>query len=235
MSRPQFPDPLGRRELNVPGATAHKAGLTLEDRVKALEQGAAGRPGPDVSNGSVITSDTTQTGGVKWAKSPALAYRMMAHSSCHAFGLAAGDYFLAAHGLPTTGAHNGLLIDLRSAEQALTNMTATLRLKAFGSCNATASNVDLTVKLQRVTASGGGGGVTTYTLSATSLSCGFTSAAGTRIAANDTTRGPITSTATFDSTNFPDGLYVLTLTVGAGGVAANSVPKIGTFLEIVYA
>jgi hypothetical protein len=81
MSRPQFPDPLGRRELNVPGATAHKAGLTLEDRVKALEQGAAGRPGPDVSNGSVITSDTTQTGGVGWIKAGrAYIYRTAAQT-----------------------------------------------------------------------------------------------------------------------------------------------------------
>lgn len=70
MSQPQFPDPLGRRELNRPGATSHKAGLALEERVKALEAGAAGRPGPGVSNGSVITSDTTQTGGVKWQAKP---------------------------------------------------------------------------------------------------------------------------------------------------------------------
>jgi hypothetical protein len=67
MSQPQFPDPLGRRELLSPGATAHKAGLSLEDRVKALEQGALGRPGPGVTTGSVPTSDTTQTGGVKWS------------------------------------------------------------------------------------------------------------------------------------------------------------------------
>jgi hypothetical protein len=71
MSQPQFPDPTGARELLRPGATAHKAGLSIEERVKALEMGAAGRPGPGVSNGSVITSDTTQTGGVKWQRPPA--------------------------------------------------------------------------------------------------------------------------------------------------------------------
>jgi hypothetical protein len=66
MSMPQFPDPMGRRELVNPGATAHKAGLSLEDRVKALEQGAAGRPGPGVVDGSVLTADAAATGRSKW-------------------------------------------------------------------------------------------------------------------------------------------------------------------------
>jgi len=65
-SAPQFPDPLGVREVVRPGATAHKAGLDLVRRVAALEQGALGRPGPGVPNGSGIISDTTQTGGARW-------------------------------------------------------------------------------------------------------------------------------------------------------------------------
>lgn len=43
MSKPQFPDPAGRREVLEPGATAHKAGASLEGRLRALEQGAAPR------------------------------------------------------------------------------------------------------------------------------------------------------------------------------------------------
>lgn len=43
MSDPQFPDPLGVRELIVPGGTSHKAGPMLEDRLKAVERGAANR------------------------------------------------------------------------------------------------------------------------------------------------------------------------------------------------
>jgi hypothetical protein len=66
MSMPQFPDPLNRRELVNPGATAHKAGLSLEDRVKALEQGALGRPGPGVVAGSVPVADTAATGNTRW-------------------------------------------------------------------------------------------------------------------------------------------------------------------------
>lgn len=68
-SRPQFPhDPLGLRKPLQPGALTHVAGLTLEERIAELERGALGRPGPGVSDGSVITSDTSQTGGVAWTK-----------------------------------------------------------------------------------------------------------------------------------------------------------------------
>lgn len=103
MSTPQFPDPLGRRELNRPGATAHKAGLALEERVKALELGAAGRPGPGVSNGSVITSDTTQTGGVKW-QSPARDVMVMQGGGFNTAGAAASVYVLVAQGAVGTAA-----------------------------------------------------------------------------------------------------------------------------------
>lgn len=66
MTNPQFPDQLGMREVVRPGATASKAGPDMLQRVAALEQGALGRPGPEIANGCTITSDTTQTGGVKW-------------------------------------------------------------------------------------------------------------------------------------------------------------------------
>lgn len=66
MTNPQFPDQLGMREVVRPGATASKAGPDMLQRVAALEQGALGRPGPEIANGCTITSDTSQTGGVKW-------------------------------------------------------------------------------------------------------------------------------------------------------------------------
>lgn len=66
MTNPQFPDHFGMREVVRPGATASKAGPDMLQRVAALEQGALGRPGPEIANGSVITSDTSQTGGVDW-------------------------------------------------------------------------------------------------------------------------------------------------------------------------
>lgn len=70
---PQFPDPIGLREVYRPGATQHKAGPDLPRKVLALEQAALSRPGPGVANGSTITSDTSQTGGVTWSP-PAAVY-----------------------------------------------------------------------------------------------------------------------------------------------------------------
>lgn len=70
MTNPQFPDRLGSREVVRPGATASKAGPDMLQRVAALEQGALARPGPDVVNGSVITSDTGSTGGITWKQGP---------------------------------------------------------------------------------------------------------------------------------------------------------------------
>lgn len=46
MSSPRFPDPLRIREPLAPGATAPLGGLTLEQRVAALEQGAAAKERP---------------------------------------------------------------------------------------------------------------------------------------------------------------------------------------------
>lgn len=46
MSNPRFPDPLRIREPLAPGATAPLGGLTLEQRVAALEQGAAAKERP---------------------------------------------------------------------------------------------------------------------------------------------------------------------------------------------
>jgi hypothetical protein len=65
---PHFPDLLGRRELLRPGATQHKAGPTIEERIAALERGAISRPPKGTANGCVNTSDNTQTSGVKWVR-----------------------------------------------------------------------------------------------------------------------------------------------------------------------
>lgn len=46
MSSPRFPDPLRIREPLAPGATAPLGGLTIEQRVAALEQGAAAKERP---------------------------------------------------------------------------------------------------------------------------------------------------------------------------------------------
>lgn len=56
MTRPQFPDPLGLREVQRPGATAHKAGADPQRRLDALEQGAAYRAG-----GGALYTSTAET------------------------------------------------------------------------------------------------------------------------------------------------------------------------------
>lgn len=66
MSVPSFPDPLNQRELLNPGATANKAGLTLEERVKALEQGALSIPGPNIATGAVPTRYSAGVGNIAW-------------------------------------------------------------------------------------------------------------------------------------------------------------------------
>jgi hypothetical protein len=71
MSKPVFPDPIGRRELLNPGAVAHKAGLSLEERVKALEQAALSRPGPGITEGSVPVTDFAGVGNVQWLETGA--------------------------------------------------------------------------------------------------------------------------------------------------------------------
>jgi hypothetical protein len=61
---PQFPTPgwYGAQPLR-PGGSTHKAGLSLEQRIEALERGALGRPGPGVSDGSVPVADDAARGG----------------------------------------------------------------------------------------------------------------------------------------------------------------------------
>jgi hypothetical protein len=63
---PVFPDPLGVREVVRPGATAHKAGLDVVRRLQALEQGALGRPGPGVVDGSVPVAVAAAQGRAEW-------------------------------------------------------------------------------------------------------------------------------------------------------------------------
>jgi len=67
---PVFPDPLGVREVVRPGATAHKAGLDVVRRLQALEQGALGRPGPGVVDGSVPVASAAAQGRAVWTANP---------------------------------------------------------------------------------------------------------------------------------------------------------------------
>lgn len=63
---PQFPDPFGIRQPLRPGATTHRAGLTLEQRIQALEQGALGRPGAVIANTAIPITNSAAFGRVNW-------------------------------------------------------------------------------------------------------------------------------------------------------------------------
>lgn len=71
MSNPRFPDPFGRRELLEPGATASGGGLSLEQRVAALEQGAASKTRPILYYASMYVANSgapTHTSSGGWQK-----------------------------------------------------------------------------------------------------------------------------------------------------------------------
>lgn len=71
MSKPFFPDPLGLREALTPGATAHKLSGSLEQRVAALEQGAANRNRPILFYASMYVANSgapTNTSDGGWQK-----------------------------------------------------------------------------------------------------------------------------------------------------------------------
>lgn len=74
---PQFPDVLGLREAVRPGATTHKAGLSVEQRLQALEQGAMGVPGPGVVDGSIPAALASAHGNVTWTERTTPYYAAM--------------------------------------------------------------------------------------------------------------------------------------------------------------
>jgi hypothetical protein len=97
-------------------------------RLQALEQGAAGRPGPGVADGSVTTSDTTQTGGVRWGvdRGSEVAAPTTATSNFSTGSLAAGAYSAAAiTALTITGNNvNAVLVEFWASGTFLGGGTA---------------------------------------------------------------------------------------------------------------
>lgn len=75
---PQFPIPgwVGAQPLR-PGASASRAGLSLEQRVAALEAGALGRPGPGVNDGARFVADDSAQGNGLWTDQTSPYYAMM--------------------------------------------------------------------------------------------------------------------------------------------------------------
>lgn len=162
MTNPQFPDPLGMREVVRPGATASKAGPDMLQRVAALEQGALGRPGPEIANGCTITSDTSQTGGVKWKPGP---FEVISErSGRYAAGIGTTGFVIGAAEaisyLATSGSScSTFWID--PADWGTTGATVKLRVWCQTETDPTDSNLDAT--LYRLTGIGAAGTISSST------------------------------------------------------------------------
>jgi hypothetical protein len=125
----------------------------------------------DVRN-SLSTLQTVVNGNIDGANAPALAsyYRRLARGSgLLAAGSAANTYYAIATGDLLTTSLNDIgipkeILDLRSADLAVTGLTAKLRLRATILTNNTAPAVNFTFGLYQITTATGGAGALTYTV-----------------------------------------------------------------------
>ncbi len=225
---------MGLREPLQPGALASRAGFTLEERVAMLERGSAGRPGPGVSNGSALASDSSQIGGMKWALPQPI---LVANLSGRLDDTGAGTFYLpASGGMGWDGGGSTLprdahLFQMKRTELALYKGGATCSVRIRGTVlsNATAWGGTLTLVLYEVTSSAGGGNdVQTINRTARATTGTVT------LTANMLTKDAVTQTVTLNSTNFPtdNGTYLLACTFSGAGAANSQVTCIAT-VEIV--
>lgn len=155
---PQFPDPLGAREVYRPGATQHKAGPDLPRKVLALEQGALGRPGPGVANGSVPTSVSSQTGGVEWLGPQ---WTLLDVNTARGSGFGTSSIFMPRDGTGQIGSTAGVIramIYLDPAElDPSSNLSMVLKLRAWCATETDPTDSTLTASLVEVTGLGATG------------------------------------------------------------------------------
>jgi hypothetical protein len=231
-SAPQFPDPLGVREVVRPGATAHKAGLDLVRRVAALEQGALGRPGPGVAAGSTVISDTTQAGGVGWKQPPPL---LVANASGSLAATGAGTFWLSADmtaswdgGTPRIVGANIFSMKRSDLVKHKGGTGASVRMSGTILTNGTAYTGTVTLRLYEITSSNGGSAVLNVNRTQRMASSAVT------LTANMLSKDALTDTVALNSTNFPNdhGVYALTMTTSATG-AANSIVAVIATVEVV--
>lgn len=210
---PQFPDRLGIRRPLEPGALASLAGPSLEERIANLERGALGRPGPGVSDGSVITSDTSQVGGVKWG---ARSRRTLAAQACAFVGgsLTTTAQVITDAGVlrATSGCGDAVLFRYTASEWTVGGVVATFGLDSTFSNNATAPGQTVQCQLYVVTGLAGGAGsvaISAATLVSTNSHAGMTAGSASHV---------LTSGISLSDGN----LYYLTVNTASGTTNANN-------------
>lgn len=220
LNGPQFPDPLGVREAVRPGATVHKAGLSVEQQVQALTQGALSIPGPGVTDGSIPIADTASRGRTKWAMTDNFYRRLVFQAHGYKFGsTGSGTTYLLGSDSSTTVAsplatattvYTVPVFRIASADYSVTGKTTKLTLDASVLTNATAPSVNVSVALLPISAVAGG---------ANALSFTYGTAVGTT-----TFTTPSASQHNYGSTTLDlptDGPYVAAFAF-SGSQAANS-------------
>lgn len=194
MSNPRFPDPFGRRELLEPGATASGGGLSLEQRVAALEMGASARPGPNVADGSVKTADSGTVGKEVWRAPPLHLVHSIVRRNTFAGITGATNFFLTLTGLAfgsTAGSTSAIFyLDPDDVTKAgVLEFQVFLRAWVITETNPTDST--LTIALNQVTGVGAGG--TIASIGADVVSCTMTPNAATTAYAAESSFAAVSS------------------------------------------
>lgn len=243
MSDPQFPDPLGVRELIVPGGTSHKAGPMLEDRLKAVERGAANRSlAPESllttrgdlirrgasapervalgASGQVLGSDGTDA---VWKSRPVRT--LAASCSVYAGSLTTGEQVLCHAGVlrAASACADAVLFRYNSSDWTVGGVTPQFVLVSTYSNNATAPGVTLNALLGVLTSLGGGGGSLSLTASTVVTNAHASMTAGS---VNQVTSA-LTTLSSGDT-------YALFANTASGSQAANSFVNLTVKLYAVY-
>jgi hypothetical protein len=222
-SAPQFPDPLGSREVYRPGAVAHKAGRDVVRRVESLEIGALGIPGPGVTNGSLPYADDTAHGNTTWKLPHAPTWSTIAQQSGRLGGGTPVATYACLGGavntspIETYGTFLGPHFNLDAADYAITGRTTQFRIHVSYGTNATAAGASCVFDfgLSAISAFGGASG--------TSVTAAFSSSIYQNAAS--VTNPPASGGGPLNSTAFStlaQAAYVFVVKLSGATMAANS-------------
>jgi hypothetical protein len=184
--------------------------MDLVRRVAALEQGALGRPGPGVSNGSVITSDTSQAGGAKWASRA--RHVLVATGQTFASGLTTTSQVVGPGALRAeSGCGDAMFFRYVAADLTVGGEAPKFALHTTLLPNATAPGVTINAYLSQLSSLAGGAGSVSITSTSTITNAHASMTAGT-----------ISQVASADTTLTDGQTYVFRIGTASGSQAANS-------------